>query len=212
MKIKRYGIGLFLVASFIGSVFVWAISATQNDTFEDGTTMDWTRDIGFAFVENVANGGPGGAGDHFLRVEAGNLPFFNNMPLEIENKDQWTGDFNALGGSFTIQIDLANLSAVDRPFRVGVEGNDDTRFVTTTPFNSVADGVWRTATFNLIDADMTRVNGTQSLSQVLDDVEEFRIISSLNPAWDGEIVAITVGIDNIRVASVPVELMQMSVE
>lgn len=197
-------------ALIVGSAFLWAISATENDNFENGTVQNWRNGQNTNAVSNVAHGGPGGAGDNFLRVISmgGGGP---TSRMAVKNNTQWTGDYNAVGPAFTVQVELANLGGVPLSIRLGV-GNTIHRYISTTPFNLPADGVWRTATFSIVNADMTSVGGTQTLAQVLDSVTEMRFISASSASWQGDSIFATLGLDNIRVASVPVELMELSVE
>jgi hypothetical protein len=150
-------------------------------------------------MESTGTGGPGSR-----------MAVFNEM--------QWTGDYNALGGEVEVTVSLANFGAAPLAIRIGVEavvpllGGSSTRYVSTTPFMLPADGVWREASFLLATSDMTSVGGGGSLADALSDVTQFRFVSAASASWMGDIVAAALGIDNIRITQVPVELMSFSIE
>ena len=58
----------------------WAIGFPQADSFQDGTTRDWTNDADTA-VTNQA-GGPGGMADKFLQVSSGTFGDATNLRTE----------------------------------------------------------------------------------------------------------------------------------
>ncbi|HKC08383.1 MAG TPA: hypothetical protein VKJ67_16035, partial [Methylomirabilota bacterium] len=95
--------------------FAWGLSIGQKDTFQDGTTNGW----GVSLLDmssptppvNIAGGGPGGAADSFLKINAvagvgpGNL-------LSAINIRQWAGDY-ILADITRIRMDLNNLGNTD---------------------------------------------------------------------------------------------------
>ena len=214
----RFRVGLWLLLALLSSVTLLAISAAESDDFEDGTVENWAQGIDLGNVTNVADGGPDGAGDNFMQVvSAGGMG--PGSRLAVLNEVQWSGDYNALGTAFTISMQVANLGATPLTIRVGVEGSGvtgaeggQTRWIANSGFALPADGVWRLATFTLSAADMTQVEGSLTLSEVLDLVDQFRIVSAATPAWQGDPVAATLGVDDIQVLSVPVTLESFSIE
>ena len=74
----------------------------QVDDFEDGTTMGWTGGKSGA-PQNVANGGPSGAGDAYLQIIAA------GFHLGTYNVLQWTGDYKNAGVS-AVELDLNHIS------------------------------------------------------------------------------------------------------
>ena len=87
-----------------------AVTLDQADDFQDGTTQGWhTGAANPNPPSEVADGGPDGDGDGFLRIEGngqdgagGNLVAFNTA--------QWSGDYLAAGVG-EIRADLRNLGA-----------------------------------------------------------------------------------------------------
>ena len=106
---------LLLLALFLSARPAHAITAGQLDTFQDGTTNDWTNGGLAPPITNIDGGGPGGAGDRYIQMTAdgsgagGRLTTFNNL--------QWSGDYISAAIN-TIEIDLLNQSAVDLSIRL----------------------------------------------------------------------------------------------
>ncbi len=209
---SRFMISISIVALVLGwSMTALAISPTENDNFEDGTTMGWQE--GGASPNppiNVADGGPAGAGDNFLQnVSTGTGGAGSRMVMF--NQAQWTGDYNAVGPELTITADMANFGNAALSMRVAFSGGGS-QFCSTVAAALPADGMWHPVSFTLSDANMTQVSGAGSLSSVLDAVGEMRILSSSAPAWIGDNIAGTLGVDNLLVFSVPVELQYFTVD
>src|SRR6266446_3491591 len=82
-----------------------AVIVGQIDDFQDGTLANWANGGGKAPpLMNIANGGPGGAGDHFLQITAigGGGP---GSRLTAFNRDQWLGGY--LSQAFLLPPDSA---------------------------------------------------------------------------------------------------------
>ena len=112
---KSFLLATALLALLLSARPAHAITAGQIDTFQDGTTGDWTNGGLAPPIENISGGGPAGAGDRYIQVTAdgsgagGRLTTFNNI--------QWSGDYVS-AGIHTIEIDLFNQSAVDLSIRL----------------------------------------------------------------------------------------------
>ena len=102
---------------------VLAIPITP-DNFEDGTTQGWVANLlnmgaHPAPPENVATGGPSGAGDNYLLVTAlGGSG--NGSRLSVINAAQWAGDYLDAGIS-AISMSAINLSNTDLFLRLVFE-------------------------------------------------------------------------------------------
>ncbi len=189
-----------------------AISASEDDDFEDGTTMGWSEGGGSPNPPaNVASGGPLGVGDNYLSNVSSGLPGAGGR-MAMFNRSQWTGDYGAVGSAITIEADMANFGASALSIRIGIEDSLGNQYVSASAVSLPADGVWNAVSFQLIDAAMTQVAGAGTLSQTLSDVIELRVLSSAVPLWRGAQVAATLGVDNFRVTSVPVELQSFTIE
>lgn len=205
----------YLVLLLTSSFFLWAISDSENDNFSDGMVANWIHPISNPDEPRViATGGPLGAGDQFLRVSSDADSGNPGSRLAMVNRSQWAGDYNAVGPAFTIQADVRNSGAGNLSLRLGVQRSTggQTRFVSTNAAVIAPSANWQTITFSLTNAEMTSAGGSQSLADVLSDVSEMRIISATTAVWAADEVVAQLDIDNIRVASVPVQLMEISVD
>jgi len=186
---------LILCALLAAPAAAPAVECGQSDDFEDGTTQGWEEG---AFSPNpptnVPNGGPGGAGDNYLRnvSSGGHGP---GSKMVMYNLTQWIGDYLSAGVT-RVEADVANFGATPLAVRVGVEGTL-TRFVSTDGAAIPADGQWYHVVFDLSASGMTLTLGTETLTTVLSNVEQFRILSSADPAWEGDAIVGTMGVDNI---------------
>ena len=177
-----------------------AVSATQKDTFEAGTA-GWSHGPTSPNPPTVmSGGGPAGAGDAFLKnVASGEDAQGGHMV--VFNRDQWTGDYTTLGTPLAVAADVANFGAAPLSLRLGLQGTTSkTRYASTQAVTVLADGEWHAVAFPVAQDAMTNVGGKESFSAVLADVSELRIVSAeAKPAWSGDGVAGTLGIDNVRV-------------
>ncbi len=204
---------------------VYAIGPMEMDDFEDGTTENWQQPAASPGPSNVPDGGPAGAGDNFLLVPSSGTPGPGGR-VAVINESQWTGDYNAIGSAFTISLEVANFPPIpvalgDTPLQIRLalesgsvpQGDGESeRWVTTSSFPLPRDGVWRQATFTFTEAEMSQVSGTGTLSDTLDNVTQLRIISAEDVSFMGDQVAADLGVDNIQVESVPVELQSFSID
>ncbi len=198
-----------------------AISVGQIDTFEDYTLQGWRMGVASvtdSHMSNIADGGPAGTGDNFLRVVAdgtnvagGRLTFFNSL--------QWTGDYTAAGIT-AIAMDLNNLSASEPlNLRLAINGGfvDPSGtsiiggvFATTTSITLDVGSGWTRVVFSLLPDDLTPVSGSRGpnptgndVGATLANVEELRLLNSATPDWNGLPVVGTLGIDNIQAVPLP---------
>jgi len=75
------------------------------------------------------------------------------------------------------------------------------------PVSLPTGGAWQSATFDLLPAQFTLVGGSASLSNVLDSVTTMRILHAAAPAWNGDSVVGTLGVDNIQAIPEPASLL-----
>jgi hypothetical protein len=180
------------------------ITLGQIDDFEDGTTMGWSEGLPSPNPPGVATGGPGGAGDRYLRNVSSGVGTAGSR-LVMFNTVQWSGDYVAAGVD-VVRMQVANFGAEDLHLRLAIEGAG-TRYGSTAAVVVPADGAWRLASFGLSDSDLSLVGGTAPLPTALAAVGTLRILSQVNgPSWVGERIAATLGVDDIEAAQVvPVE-------
>lgn len=181
------------------------ISVGLINDFEDGTTQGWSNGGSSPNPpSNVTNGGPNGANDNYLEeISAGGggagskLIIFNASP-------DWTGDFLSLGIE-EISFDAQSPSDQDLLIRVAFEGgSDDTQIATTNAITVPGLSTWTNYTVSIAVSDFTIVNsGTNTVTEVLQDVQEARILHNPNPDFNGASIAAVLHLDNITTA-VPV--------
>jgi hypothetical protein len=181
------------------------ITLGQIDTFESGTTLNWTNGAGGS-SESVQAGGPAGLSDHYLQVISTGGGG-GGARMTVFNRTQWVGNYNAAGvndidlslfaptGGTALSIRLAYKSATSS----GAPG-----YVSTVPFALPADGAWHHTDFRLTAAAMTAVGSPTPFDTFFTGPVEMRIISSVNPSLDGDVIAATLGVDNIHAGFVPV--------
>jgi hypothetical protein len=89
------------------------------DTFQDGTTQNWT--VGAASSPappvNVPSGGPAGAGDAYLRLTATGTPAGPGNRLSVINETQWAGNYG-LAGIKAISMWVNNLGSTALSLRL----------------------------------------------------------------------------------------------
>ena len=198
----------FAMALFVGLDGVaHGVTLPQIDTFQDGTTNNWT-DGQADNTSNVSTGGPGGVGDAFLQISSGS--FGGKVKLVVFNQMQWTGNYAAAGVA-AITMDLKNFGPTDLPMRITIReqtgGQAFPGYSSTTPFMLAADGGWHTAQFSLAASDMTAVNPFNIFPlapypTVLADVHDFRLLSAAAPAVIGDTIDAQIGVDNITAVAV----------
>ncbi len=170
------------------------------DDFEDGTASGWMEGPGSPNPPtNVPDGGPDGAGDNYLQnVSSGGIG--PGSALVMFNQAQWTGDYLAQGVR-RIEARMANLGQTDLFIRLAIEGQPFERYGSAVPELVPADGQWRPVVFELSDAFLTQISGSDPLSDVLSGVTTLRILAASNgPAWEGDRLIATLGVDDILAA------------
>jgi hypothetical protein len=183
----------------------------QIDTFEDNTTQGWSIGTppmpgpGFTPPVIVPTGGPTGAGDHFMLLTADGVR--PGGRLTVFNRQQWAGDFLSAGVN-AVDMDLKNLGTVPLTLsmRIAIKTNDtrtSTGYSSTTPFILPPDGQWHHAVFLLDPDNLTPIGSPPPLDTLLSNVAEFRILDSVRPALNGDVIDTKVGVDNIRALELP---------
>ena len=67
MGLRQLGTFFAIVLLCAYPAKTWAISISQTDDFENGTTMNWTDGNGGTNVANITTGGPAGANPNYSR-------------------------------------------------------------------------------------------------------------------------------------------------
>jgi hypothetical protein len=175
------------------------ITFGQIDDFQGGTTMNWSEGpVTPNPPTNISNGGPNGTGDKFLQNVSSGVGTAGSKQVMF-NQMQWTGDYNSAGVT-QISGFMANFGTTTLNMRYGVQGGAGTQYVSSIAQTIPPDAQWHAVTFVLSSATMTNVNfGLDPLADVLASVTEVRILSSgAGGAWQGDSIAATLGVDNLR--------------
>lgn len=176
-----------------------AISLTSNDTFTDGTTMGW---VGGTTITNNT-GGPGGAADRFLRVDANGGGSGPGSKVASHNGDpRWIGDY--LGSGVTaLQCDMRNEGNAALEMRVVLFGLG-TRYTSVTSVNLPVGGAWQTVTFPVGQSSLTQVLGSVAYNDMITNVTGLMFRHDPGtPSSQGASADGTVGIDNVRAIPAP---------
>ena len=185
-----------------GSRATAAITFGQLDDFQNGTVMSWAEGVASPNPPtNSPSGGPRGEGDAYLRNDsAGGSSAGGRMVMF--NQDQWTGDYNAAGVT-RIDASLANLGSTPLFMRVTI-ASGTTLFGSTQAVELPPDGAWRRVTFDLTGGSLTKVQGTETLGEMLGHVVSLRLLSAeAGPSNIGDGVAATLGADDLRALRLP---------
>lgn len=198
------GATLTLAASLTAS----AVSVGQIDNFEDGTTQNWTAGLlgapHPAPPVNVASGGPGGAGDNFLRLTSVGGGGPGSRLSAINFNGQWSGDYIGAGVA-SISMDLRNLGDSDLFLRLvlsdPVAGPPANMAFSTTPVFLPAGSGWTSVVFPLGISDLG--TGLGDIETALRNTTELRIYHSQaanapNPVAPIAPILAQLGVDNIQ--------------
>ena len=179
------------------------------DDFEDGTLENWFAGGGPVGgippvpPANIATGGPGGAGDHYMRVTAigGGGP---GSRLTVMNGTQWAGDYIA-GGVTLIEMDLNNEGTTDLAVRLLFEdpipGPPANIAISDNPFVLPAGSGWLHATFAIASSDLVALLG--SATAALSNTTILRIFHSPTDTFPGPPIVASLGVDNITANAAP---------
>jgi hypothetical protein len=178
------------------------------DDFEDGTVENWfvgggpVGGIHPAPPANIASGGPGGAGDHYMRLTAVGGAGAGSR-LAVLNATQWAGDY--IGGGVTLfEMDLQNEGNTDLAVRLMFEdpipGPPANIAISDNPFLLPAGGGWVHATFAVAPSDLVALLG--SATGALSNTTILRIFHNPIDGPPSPIVA-TLGVDNITANAAP---------
>ena len=182
------------------------VSFGQLDDFQSDTA-GWQQGHTAPFNPNpptvIATGGPSGTGDPYLQsVSSGT--FGAGGKQVMFNRLQWTGNYVSAGVT-RITAEMENLGTAPLAMRVWVTGGTlGGQYGSTNAVALPADGHWHAVTFDLSSAGMTAVSPTDTLANVMGSVSEFRFLSAAGgPSQHGDVIASTLGVDQIRGTTIP---------
>jgi hypothetical protein len=185
----------------------------QIDTFEDGGLAAWGVGPGHPTPPaNVADGGPGGAGDNYLRLTSIGGQGAGSR-LSAFSMAQWAGDYLAAGVT-SIEMDLRNDGPEDVVIRLLLAGpfgpfGPENAVVTLDSVALAAGSDWVHASFSLLPANLNVLLGTAS--GALSQAQELRLFHNPVPVFAGPPgssppVAAQLGVDNIQAVPEPLSL------
>lgn len=195
---------LCTLAAGLATLPAQALTLGQSDTFEDGSTQGWQAGPAHPLPPSVvASGGPAGAGDHYLRLQAigGAGPASR---LAAENIAQWTGNYTAAGVT-ALTLDAANFGSTELWLRLLFDGSDGTNFArawSAVPVVLPAGSGWQTLRFEISPADL-QVQGGGNVALALSDTYSIRLFHSTASTFPGGTVVATLGVDNITAVPEP---------
>jgi hypothetical protein len=193
-------ISLVLTASLV-TPGVAQVVVGQTDTFQNGTTQNWTGGAGNPNPPlNVSTGGPAGTGDAFLEIRS-NGGAGAGSKLVAFNQQQWAGTYSP--AVTHLGMDLENLGTAPLTIRLAFQDVNSNQYSSTTPVSLPASPGWLHAIFDLSDSSMTQVAGApQPFGAALaNGITEIRILDAVAPAFIGDTIAATLGVDNITALS-----------
>ena len=173
----------------------------QIDDFQDLTTQNWSEGaLSPNPPMNISSGGPGGAGDAFLQlISSGGAGSGSRMVAF--NSNQWSGDYTGL---FGIAGFLNNLGGTTLEMRVAFEAAGGTWFSSTNSIALSPGSGWTQVFFSFDEQDMTQIQGSLPYSQAISNVPQLRILSAASPAFRGDLIAGTLGVDSLTAVAIPV--------
>jgi len=206
-----------LVCTVLGFVPAGAVTITQIDTFQDGTTNGWIINLlgmgnppANTIPSNVATGGPAGAGDRYLLLRSSGIEGAPGGRLVGINASQWTGDYLAAGITGLV-MDVNNFGPTDLVLRLLIAGPANPM---GPPFNIVVstNGVpvpngsgWTRISFPIGLSAFDALSGT--VAGALTNAIELRIFHNPFASDPAAAVVASLGVDNISAVPEPESLL-----
>ena len=179
---------------------------TNLDTFDDGTTSGWF--VGDAShptpPTNIATGGPAGAGDNYLQLQAINGSQLGSR-LSVLNGSQWAGNYLS-SGITGLRMDVKNFGPDDLHLRLLFEdfagaGPPANLALSKVAVIVPAGSEWQSVSFALTpDALIPGIFG--SVAGALASVDVLRLFHNIDAVFPGPglgpaPVTAVLGVDNI---------------
>ena len=195
------GILMMVVGHVMAGGARGAIVFGQLDDFQGGTPMDWVEGgPSYNPPFNTADG-RGGAADLYLR-NISSTSEREGSRMIMFNQAQWAGDYAAAGVT-RVDAWMANFGSSQLRMRMAIESTAGTKWVSAAAVSLPANSGWRRVTFDLTAAGMRRLVGGQTLGEALSSVRAARLLSAASPAWEGDEMNGTLGVDDVRALGLP---------
>ena len=198
---------LMLTACLLQPALSLAVTLGQIDDFQDGTTQNWG--VGNIFDNPfppviVPNGGPAGAGDHYLLLTAdGGAGVPGPDPasrLTVINQTQWAGNYLAAGVN-VISMQVRNLGATTLSLRLyvadGTTAQPLNAAISTNPVFLPVSSSWTLVRFSLAPGNLTPLR-LGSVQNALANAKELRIFHNPAIGFPGPTVVASLDVDNIK--------------
>ncbi len=194
---------LFLGTLVALSAPCFALDAGLINDFEDNTVQGWghPRTNNFEPTVNVDSS----TNNHSLSIIASGQSGAGSRLLALNRSAVWTSPVSS--DLIAITAHLTWKAGPDLSVRFAFLGTDDTQsnatwYVSTTPVVITdANPTVSQATFPF--EDLLRVSGTAGLSEVMNNIQEVRILHSAAPSFKGDITAGSFLVDNISTVATP---------
>ena len=203
--------GALALVVVLSGARVEGVTPGQADTFSTSDPAGWTMGPNAVMLPIViSSGGPQGANDGYLEVISTGTGSANSKMI-MYNPFQWTGDYIDSGVT-RINLDMANFGNNPLSMRVAFQDNFGAEFSSTVPILLPVDGgVWHSVSFDMSPSAFTKIQGTSTATQALQNVGVLRILSAAKaPAYLGDTIAATAGFDNITAVPEPGSGMAMA--
>ena len=170
----------------------------QRDDFQDASTRDWQGHA--PSLQVVADGGPGGDGDAWLRVESSGLDGAGGRLVSFSRQGRWTGDYPGAGVA-AVRLMARNLGQSTAVLRLGLSpdgsrGGDwrvSARGVELPP-----GGPWQEVVFPVDDAALAQVSGDSEFDTAMSSVLQIRFLVNDSLDYRGGLRAHVIGLDDIE--------------
>lgn len=195
---------LALAATALLAAPAHAVGLGQSDSFESGTTLGWRVGSPHPLPPSVvATGGPAGAGDGYLllQAEGGSGPASR---LAAQNTDQWSGNYLA-GGITALTMDVFNFGPTSLSLRLLFDGDDGTnqaRAWSAAPVLVPAGSGWQRIVFPILPSDLRAASGG-NVNLALSSAYSLRLYHGVNSSFPGGSVVASLGVDNITAVPEP---------
>jgi hypothetical protein len=202
----------FRIASGLIAILLWAVPAGSSSAISVGEQDNFSLDLeGWAQgalstpsggVIRAEGGGPAGEGDAYMQVVADGIG--DHGALVVYNKTTpWEGDYIAAGVT-GVWMSVNNLGATDLNLRLAFGTSEAPReggswVSSTTSINVPSGSGWLDVQLPLTPADLTLVQGANSITEVMSSVAAVRILHSTTPSARGNFLSAHLGVDNILV-------------
>jgi hypothetical protein len=197
-------VGAALFGAGLAPLAASAVVNGQIDTFEIGTPQGWVAGAGHpAPPQNIATGGPGGAGDNYLQVVSQG-GFGAGSRFAAFNTAQWSGNYLSAGVG-SILVNVNNLGSTDLALRLlFTDGSGQFGSHVALSTDAVllpAGSGWTTVLFPITPSDLTAQTG--DVSQALSNAAQLWIFHNEASSFPPPATVSLLGVDNVEALPEP---------